>query len=226
MGPRRGREPRGRRGGGGAVPAARTRCGDPDRLRRRHSVLGGRARTGARGRRRGRHRPHRARADRGHAGLRGRRLVARPRRRHDGHAPLGPRRSRRAADGDAGRALRGRSRRVDRRRPVRGRRPGVDRAGLDDRRGRDRPGAAGRHPHGQHGRGRRRRPADRHGRPHPPIRDNPAHRDRLALAFATVLGGTVLADASGELVGTSQAVAAGAVMAVISIAIVPTRSPR
>ncbi len=43
----------------------------------------------------------------------------------------------------------------------------------------------------------------------------------LALAFATVLGGTVLADASGELVGTSQAVAAGAVLAVISIAIVP-----
>ncbi len=43
----------------------------------------------------------------------------------------------------------------------------------------------------------------------------------LALACATVLGGTVLADASGELVGTSQAVAAGAVLAVISIAIVP-----
>ena len=43
----------------------------------------------------------------------------------------------------------------------------------------------------------------------------------LALAFATVLGGTVLADASAELVGTSQAVAAGAVLAVISIAIVP-----
>ena len=43
----------------------------------------------------------------------------------------------------------------------------------------------------------------------------------LALAFATVLGGTVLADASPELVGTSQAVAAGAVLAVISIAIVP-----
>jgi hypothetical protein len=36
-----------------------------------------------------------------------------------------------------------------------------------------------------------------------------------------VLGGTVLADARGELVGTAQAVAAGAVLAVVSIAIVP-----
>jgi zinc transporter, ZIP family len=43
----------------------------------------------------------------------------------------------------------------------------------------------------------------------------------FALAFATVLGATVLADASPELVGTAQAVAAGAVLAVISIAIVP-----
>jgi ZIP family zinc transporter len=43
----------------------------------------------------------------------------------------------------------------------------------------------------------------------------------FALAFATVLGGTVLADASPRLIGTAQAVAAGAVMAVISIAIVP-----
>jgi zinc transporter, ZIP family len=42
-----------------------------------------------------------------------------------------------------------------------------------------------------------------------------------ALALATVLGGTVLADASGELVGTAQAIAAGAVLAVVSIAIVP-----
>ena len=42
-----------------------------------------------------------------------------------------------------------------------------------------------------------------------------------ALALATVLGGTVLADASGKLVGTAQAVAAGAVMAVVTIAIVP-----
>jgi zinc transporter, ZIP family len=43
----------------------------------------------------------------------------------------------------------------------------------------------------------------------------------VALAGATVLGGTVLAEASAELVGTAQAVAAGAVLAVISIAIVP-----
>jgi zinc transporter, ZIP family len=43
----------------------------------------------------------------------------------------------------------------------------------------------------------------------------------LALAVATVLGGTVLADASPELVGTSQAIAAGAVLAVVSIAIIP-----
>jgi ZIP family zinc transporter len=43
----------------------------------------------------------------------------------------------------------------------------------------------------------------------------------VALALATVAGGTALADASGELVGTLQAVAAGAVLAVISVAIVP-----
>jgi zinc transporter, ZIP family len=43
----------------------------------------------------------------------------------------------------------------------------------------------------------------------------------VALALATVLGGTALASASGELVGTAQAVAAGAVLAVITIAIVP-----
>lgn len=43
----------------------------------------------------------------------------------------------------------------------------------------------------------------------------------FALALATVLGGTVLAEASGELVGTAQAVAGGAVLAVVSIAIVP-----
>jgi zinc transporter, ZIP family len=42
-----------------------------------------------------------------------------------------------------------------------------------------------------------------------------------ALALATLIGGTVLADASGELVGTAQAVAAGAVLAVVTIAIVP-----
>ena len=43
----------------------------------------------------------------------------------------------------------------------------------------------------------------------------------LALAFATVLGGTVLSDASAEFVGTAQAIAAGAVLAVVSIAIIP-----
>jgi zinc transporter, ZIP family len=43
----------------------------------------------------------------------------------------------------------------------------------------------------------------------------------LALALATVLGGTVLADASPELIGTSQAIAAGAVLAVVSIAVIP-----
>ena len=43
----------------------------------------------------------------------------------------------------------------------------------------------------------------------------------LALAFATVLGGTVFADASDGLVGTAQAIAAGAVLAVISIAVIP-----
>jgi ZIP family zinc transporter len=43
----------------------------------------------------------------------------------------------------------------------------------------------------------------------------------LALAFATVLGGTVLAGASAGFVGTAQAVAAGAVLAVISIAVIP-----
>ncbi len=43
----------------------------------------------------------------------------------------------------------------------------------------------------------------------------------LALAFATVLGGTALADASGEPIGVAQAVSAGAILAVVSIAIIP-----
>jgi ZIP family zinc transporter len=43
----------------------------------------------------------------------------------------------------------------------------------------------------------------------------------IALAGATTIGGTVLADASDEFIGTAQAVAAGAVLAVITIAIVP-----
>jgi ZIP family zinc transporter len=43
----------------------------------------------------------------------------------------------------------------------------------------------------------------------------------VAVALATVLGGTLLADASGAVIGTAEAVAAGAVLAVITIAIVP-----
>jgi ZIP family zinc transporter len=43
----------------------------------------------------------------------------------------------------------------------------------------------------------------------------------LALAFATALGGTALADASPEFIGTAQAVAAGAVLAVVTIAVIP-----
>jgi ZIP family zinc transporter len=43
----------------------------------------------------------------------------------------------------------------------------------------------------------------------------------LALASATVLGGTLLASASPSLIGTAQAVSAGAVLAVVSIAIIP-----
>jgi ZIP family zinc transporter len=43
----------------------------------------------------------------------------------------------------------------------------------------------------------------------------------FALALATVLGGTVLADADLKIIGAAQALAAGAVLAVVSIAIVP-----
>jgi zinc transporter, ZIP family len=43
----------------------------------------------------------------------------------------------------------------------------------------------------------------------------------LALAGATVLGGTLLADASPTLIGGAEAVAAGGVLAVVSIAIIP-----
>jgi ZIP family zinc transporter len=43
----------------------------------------------------------------------------------------------------------------------------------------------------------------------------------LALAFATVAGGTILGDASNELIGAAQALAAGAVLAVVCIAVVP-----
>jgi ZIP family zinc transporter len=43
----------------------------------------------------------------------------------------------------------------------------------------------------------------------------------LALAGAAILGGTVLADTSDDFVGGAQALAAGAVLAVVSISIVP-----
>jgi ZIP family zinc transporter len=43
----------------------------------------------------------------------------------------------------------------------------------------------------------------------------------LALAAATFLGGTVFSDAPAEVVGTAQAIAAGAVLAVVSISIIP-----
>jgi len=43
----------------------------------------------------------------------------------------------------------------------------------------------------------------------------------IALGAATVLGATILADASPAVIGTVQAVAAGAVLAVVSIAIIP-----
>jgi ZIP family zinc transporter len=43
----------------------------------------------------------------------------------------------------------------------------------------------------------------------------------LALLFATVLGGTVFADASPGLIGGAQAIAAGGVLAVVSISIIP-----
>jgi zinc transporter, ZIP family len=43
----------------------------------------------------------------------------------------------------------------------------------------------------------------------------------VALAIATVAGGTVLAGASETLVGGAQAVAAGAVLAVVSITVIP-----
>jgi hypothetical protein len=42
-----------------------------------------------------------------------------------------------------------------------------------------------------------------------------------ALALATVLGGALLAEASEALVGSAETIAAGAVLAVISISIVP-----
>jgi ZIP family zinc transporter len=43
----------------------------------------------------------------------------------------------------------------------------------------------------------------------------------LALALATVLGATALADARADFVGTAQAIAAGAILAVVSIAVIP-----
>jgi zinc transporter, ZIP family len=43
----------------------------------------------------------------------------------------------------------------------------------------------------------------------------------LARALATVFGGTVLTDAPPELIGGARALAAGAVLAVVSISIIP-----
>jgi zinc transporter, ZIP family len=42
-----------------------------------------------------------------------------------------------------------------------------------------------------------------------------------ALAVSTIVGGTLLAGAAPELIGTAQAIAAGAVLAVVSIQIIP-----
>jgi ZIP family zinc transporter len=42
-----------------------------------------------------------------------------------------------------------------------------------------------------------------------------------ALAVATILGGTVLANADESLIGTAQAIAAGAILAVVTVSIVP-----
>ena len=43
----------------------------------------------------------------------------------------------------------------------------------------------------------------------------------LALGFATVLGGTALSEAPATAVGAAQALSAGAILAVVSIAIIP-----
>lgn len=43
----------------------------------------------------------------------------------------------------------------------------------------------------------------------------------LALVVATVLGATVLAGAPAEVIGSAQAIAAGAVLAVVAIAVIP-----
>jgi hypothetical protein len=43
----------------------------------------------------------------------------------------------------------------------------------------------------------------------------------LALAGATVLGGTVLADSDPSLIGGAEALASGAVLAVVSVSIIP-----
>ncbi len=42
-----------------------------------------------------------------------------------------------------------------------------------------------------------------------------------AMAGATILGGTVLADANAALIGLAQAIAAGAVLAVVAVSIIP-----
>jgi ZIP family zinc transporter len=43
----------------------------------------------------------------------------------------------------------------------------------------------------------------------------------IALMLATALGATVLAGAPGEVIGSAQAIAAGAVLAVVAIAVIP-----
>jgi zinc transporter ZupT len=48
----------------------------------------------------------------------------------------------------------------------------------------------------------------------------------LSLAGATLLGGTVLAEANPALIGAAQALASGAVLAVVSVSIIPTPSCR
>jgi ZIP family zinc transporter len=144
-----------------------------------------------------------------------------PRHAHDDDASRRPCGRRRAAHADAARLARRGARGGDRRRDLRRRRPRVRGPGAYDRGGELGVALLAGILLGNL--------VESYGAAQPIIAEGRSRRFAVgllgaigvSLAVATALGATLLADASAALVGTAEAFAAGAVLAVVSIAIIP-----
>lgn len=146
--------------------------------------------------------------------------MAQPKRRDGEHAALGPRRGRGSPAGDISGNGSG-TRRSDRRRARRRRRPESIALGLTVAEGEVGLALLAGILVGNI--------VEAYGAAQPIIAGGRSKRFTLVLlagigatlAVATVLGGALLSEASDSLVGSAEAIAAGAVLAVISISIVP-----